>query len=162
MAISPLVRLNGKMMTRSSCAVRVNGVIRLSDVDTVDWSDERPVELVGAMNDGGLPAGKAFGNYTCDSSIGVYADAADLFETAINLGPSLPGDPFDLTSATFQLIISMREDVRLRVVTLLSCTIKSRATSIGSDGASLVVKYGLQPLAVLENGKTLATLIPAL
>lgn len=162
MAISPLVRLNGKMMTRSSCAIRVNGVFRLTDVDSTDWSDERPVELVGAMNDGGLPAGKALGNYTCDASIGIYVDAADAFETALNLGPALPGDPFDLTSSTFSLIISMREDVRLRVVTLVNCTIKSRATSIGSDGASLILKYGLQPLAVLENGKTLATLIPAL
>jgi hypothetical protein len=163
MAIPTLVRLNGKMFTRNSVAVRINGVFRIIGVDSIEWSDERPTELVPGMNDGGPPVGKATGNYGCTGSIGVYADEASNFETAIFLGPSVPGNPLDLTSATFQVGIVMREDVRVRAVTLVNCNIKGRPSrTVGNDGSAIVMQYELQPTLVLEDGKTLASLLPSL
>lgn len=163
MAIPSVVRVNGRTFTRNSVSVRVNGIIRLIDVDSIEWSDERPTELVPGMNNGGLPVGKAQGNYACDASISVYADAASIFETAINLGPSLPSDPTDLTSATFEMSIGMREDFRTRIVNWVNCTIKGRPSrTVANDGTNLVAQYAIQPLAILEDGKFLGTLIPAI
>jgi hypothetical protein len=76
MPIPTLIRANGKTFTRNSVAIRVNGVFRLTDVDSIEWSDERPTELVAGMNSGGPPVAKAQGNYGCAGSISVYADAA--------------------------------------------------------------------------------------
>jgi hypothetical protein len=163
MAIPTLIRANGKMFTRNSCAVRINGVYRLTGIDSIEWSDERPTELVPGMNDGGPPIGKAQGNYGCAGSISVYADESSQFEQAIFVGPSLPSDPTDLSSATFQISVIMREDFRTKVVVLVNCNVKGRPSrTVGNDGNAIVMQYELQPLMVLEDGKSLVTLIPAL
>jgi len=164
MAIPTLVRLNGKVFTRASTAVRINGIFRFVEVDSIEWSDEKPHELVGAMNDGGPPLGKAEGNYTCSASISVYADAALKFETAIRTGASVPAlDPTNLSAVTFQLLITMREDVRTRSVLLVNCNIVGRPSrTVGNDGSAIVKQYQLQPTQILEDGQGLNNLIPAL
>ena len=161
MPIPTLVRANGKMFTRASCAVRINGVFRLPDVDSVEWSDEIPFELVGAMNDGGIPLGKAQGNYTCSASLSVYADAASKFEMMVLAGS--PQALNNLAAATFQLGIFMREDVRTGGVVCVNCNIIGRPSrTVGNDGTALVKQYQLQPTLVLEDGKSLVNMVPAL
>lgn len=159
--IPTTIRLNGKVFTRNSVAIRVNGVIRITGIESVEWSDETPFELVPGMNDGGIPLGKAQGNYTCAASISVYADEASKFEAAVLLGSPLAG--VNLSAATFQLPIVMREDIRTRVVVLANCNISGRPSrTVSADGSALVAQYQLQPTLVLEDGKALVNLIPAL
>lgn len=161
--IPTTIRLNGKVFTRNSVAIRVNGVIRLTGVESVEWSDETPFELVSGMNDAGPPLGKAQGNYACSASISVYADEASKFEAAVRTpGPSIPSGPH-LSAATFQLVITMREDVRTRVVLLANCNISGRPSrTVGNDGTPIVHQYALQPTLVVEDGETLVNLLPAL
>jgi hypothetical protein len=155
------IRLNGKVFTRNSVSIRVNGVIRITGVESVEWSDETPFELVSGMNDGGVPLGKAQGNYGCTASISVYADEAAKFEAAVLAGSPLAG--LNLSAATFQLPIIMREDVRTRSILLVNCNIAGRPSrTVGADGTALVSQYALQPTLVLEDGKALVNLIPAL
>lgn len=158
--IPPTIRLNGKVYTRNSVSIRPNGAARITGVDSVQWSDEMPSELIGAMNDGGVPVGKGTGPYKCSASISVYLDEAPAFETIVLLGSPLAGQ--NLNAATFQLPIIVREDVRLRTVVLVNCNIVGRSVSVGADGSALVQEYTLQPTLVLEDGKSLVNLIPAL
>lgn len=162
--IPTLVRLNGKMFTRASTAVRINGIFRITEVDSVEWSDEKPHELVGAMNDGGAPLGKAEGIYACSASISVYADAASKFEAMIRANPvggSL--DPLNLSAFNFQLAIMFREDVRTRSVALINCNVVGRPSrTVGNDGTAIVKQYQLQPTQVREDGLALINTIPAL
>lgn len=161
MPIPTLIRLNGKMFTRASTAVRINGLFRMTAIDSVEWSDEIPHELVQGMNDGGMPLGKAQGPYTCGGSISVYADAASQFESAIRIGSPLAGP--NLSAAIFQLGVIMREDVRTRGVVLVNCNVVGRPSrTVGNDGAAIVKQYQLQPTLVLEDGNALVNLIPAL
>lgn len=162
--IPPQIRVNGKMLTRNSVAVRLGGIIRLTAVDSIDWSDEIPAELVAAMNDGGAPLGKAFGSYTCAASIGIYLDEAPAFEAAV-----LAQDPVGvaagggaLSAANFQLLAVAREEARTHATTLVNCSIKKRAVTVGNDGSALVKTYELQPTVVVEGGLSLIRLIPAL
>lgn len=160
MPIPTVVRLNGKMFTRNSTAVRVNGIIRITGIDTITWSDEVATELVQGMNDGGIPLGKGTGPYSCGASISVYADEASKFETAVLLGSPLAG--LNLNAAIFQLPIIFREDVRTRSVVLVNCNIVGRPErTVGNDGTAIVKQYQLQPTLVLEDGKSLVNLIPA-
>jgi hypothetical protein len=161
MGLPITIRLNGKAFTRNSVSIRPNGLTRFKDVDSVSWSDERPSELVQPMNDGGISLGKAVGNYTCDASISVFLDACGAFEEIIALSPGVT-NPLDLSSVNFQLPIIIREEVRVRSVILVNCTIKKRSVSVGSDGTALVQEYGLQPTMILEDGRSLISLIPAL
>lgn len=162
MPIPTLIRANGKMFTRNSCAVRLNGVFRCTGIDSLEWSDEVPYELVPGMNDGGPPLGKAPGNYACAASISVYADEASKFEAGVALtGLSL--DPTNLSSYVFQLVIAMREDIRVRSVLLVNCNITGRPSrTVSNDGSAIVMQYALQPTIVIEDGKSLVSLIPAL
>jgi hypothetical protein len=156
----PTIRVNGKVHTRRSVAVRLNGVSRLTAIDSLDWSDEVPAELVGAMNGGGPPLGKALGNYTCAASLGMYLDASAAFEAELLvLNPQALGS---LADAIFQLVVNVSEDARLVSTTLVNCTITSRAVTVGSDGAALVKTYALQPTMVVTNGGSLVSLVPAL
>lgn len=158
--LPPLVRLNKKMFTRNSVAIRLNGALRITDVDAIDWSDEVPHELVPAMNDGGAPVGKARGMYGCEATIGIYADAAAAWEIAI-----LAASPLalgDLSAANFQLIITMTEDVRSRIVLIQDCNIVGRPSrTVGNDGNAIVMQYKLQPMLIRENGIGLVNNIPA-
>lgn len=161
MPLPTLIRLNGKLFTRASVSIRVNGIIRISDVDTMEWSDEIAFELVNGMNEGGVPLGKAQGNYNCAASIGVYADSASFFEQAIIIGSPLAGT--NLAAATFQLSVQMREDVRTRTVILVNCNIVGRPSrTVSNDGTAIVMQYQLQPVIVLEDGFSLVSLTPAL
>lgn len=149
------------MFTRASTSVRINGVLRIVEVDSIEWSDEIPHELVGAMNDGGAPLGKAQGNYGCTASIAVYADAASKFEAMVKSGS--PQAALNLSAATFQLNVIMREDVRTRAVTLVNCNIVGRpGRTVGNDGSAIVMQYQLQPTLVIEDGNALVNLLPAL
>jgi hypothetical protein len=156
----PTVRLNGTVFTRKSTAIRLNGVSRITAVDSLEWSDEVPAELVSAMNDGGVPLGKAIGNYGCAASIGIYLDASAAFEAELMLTNPLAAG--NLSAVTFQLSIIAREDVRSCNVVLVNCNIKGRANSVGNDGSALVKTYTLQPTMVLENGIGLVNIIPAI
>ncbi len=158
----PTVRLNGTLFTRRSVAVRLNGISRITAIDSLEWSDEVPAELVSAMNDGGIPLGKALGNYTCSASMSVYLDAAKAFELEVMALNPLALASGNLAAATFQLSIIAREEARVCNVVLVNCSIKARANSVGSDGSALVKQYTLQPTMVLENGLGLANLIPAI
>jgi hypothetical protein len=162
--IPPVIRLNGKLLTRNSVSIRLNGVIRLTAVDSTDWSDEVPAELVQGMNEGGPPLGKAMGPYSCAASMGVYLDYAAAFEAAV-----LASDPVgaatgggNLAACNVQLMIIAREDARVHATTLVNCSIKGRGTAVGNDGAALVKMYQLQPTIVLENGLSLVRMTPAL
>jgi len=158
--IPTLIRLNGKMFTRNSVAVRVNGVFRITEIDSIEWSDEIPHELVNGMNDGGPALGKAPGLYTCSASLGIYADAASKFELAVIA--SFPPALNNLAAATFQLALVMSEDVRVRSVILVNCNIVGRPSrTVGNDGSAIVMQYALQPTQVIEDGKALVNLIPA-
>lgn len=161
MGLPVFVRANGKMFTRNSTAIRLNGIIRLTDVDSIEWSDERPAELVLAMNDGGAPLGQALGNYNTDASISLYADYCTLFEAAV-----LAANPTalnDLSACTFSIAISMMEDVRLRTVMLVGCRIVGRPSrTVGNDGSAIVKQYALKPTLILENGLALVNLTPSL
>lgn len=160
MPIPTLVRLNGKMFTRNSVAARVNGVIRIVEIDSLEWSDEVATELVPGMNDGGPPLGVATGNYSCDASIGVYADAASKFEAAVLLGS--PTALNNLSAAIFQFPITFREDVRTRSVILVNARIVGRPSrSVGNDGSAIVMNYKLQPTLILEDGKSLVNMVPS-
>lgn len=161
--IPTTIRLNGKVFTRNSVAVRVNGIFRITEVDSIDWFDEKPHELVPAMNDGGAPLGKGEGNYSCGGTISVYADACSKFETAaMALSPQARA-AFNLAAATFQLAITMREDVRTRAVLLVNCNIVGRPQrTVGADGAAIVKQYQLQPTYLTEDGLALVNLLPAL
>lgn len=162
--ISPVVRLNGRVFTRNSVSVRLNGVARVNAVDSLDWSDEVPMELVPSMNEGGPPLGKAAGPYTCDASIGVYLDYCAAFEQQVlALDPvSLASSGGNLSASNFALLVVAREDVRVHAVTIVNCSIKRREISVGNDGSALVQKYSLQPTIVLSNGTSLVRLTPAL
>ncbi|MBX3205112.1 MAG: hypothetical protein KF764_08580 [Labilithrix sp.] len=157
---SPTIRANGKPFTRNSVSVRPNGLLRLTGIDSVNWSDEVAMDLVPGMNDQGMPLGVAVGNYTCAASISFYPDEAGLFENMIlALNPLAAGN---LSAAVFQLPIVMREDLRVRMVTIVNARIKGRSVSVSNDGSALVQEYQLQPMLVLEDGKSLVSLIPAL
>jgi hypothetical protein len=159
--LPPLIRLNKKLFTRNSIAIRLNGALRITDVDSIDWSDEAPHDLVDAMNDGGAPIGKVRMKYACEATIGIYADAASAWELAIlAANPQALGD---LTQANFQLLITMTEDIRSRVVTLIDCNIVGRPSrTVGNDGNAIVSQYKLQPMQVRENGLSLLNNIPAI
>lgn len=161
MPIPRMVRLNGKLMTRTSVAVKINAVDRILGVDSVDWSDEVEAALVPQMNDGGRPAGIAIGNYSCDATLGVYADEAALVEAAILQGN--PTAAFNLTAAIFQMVITFREDVRFRTIIWENCRVKGRpGRTVGNDGSTLVAQFAIQPTAISENGITLVNNLPAL
>lgn len=159
-----LVRLNGQMFTRRSVTIRLNGLARIKGVDSVEWTDAVPQELVGGMNSGGAPLGKASGNYTCTGSISLYMDTAIAFARAIGV-ISAAFDPLaggSLATAPFNINISFKEDVRVGTVILSGCTIAGRDNSVGNDGSALVKKITLQPTIVIEDGLSLVSLLPAL
>lgn len=160
MILPPLVRLNGKAFTRQSVAVRLNGLFRIVGIDNIKWDDETPTELVSGMNDQGMPVGKATGNYTCSASMAVYLDEAELVDAYV-LG-SNPTAGTNLSAANFQLLVSMREDVRFLTVAMVNCNIKKRGVTVGSGGEALVREYDLQPTAIIENGKSLVNILPSL
>lgn len=161
MIIPTSVRLNGKVFTRNSVAIRVNGIIRITDVDSIDWHDENPHELVQGMNSGGFPIGKAEGMYACDATIGIYADATSKWEAAILAGDPTAGN--NLSAANFQLSIIMSEEFRTKSIVLMNCNITARPTrTVGADGSAIVMQYGLQPVAIVEDGKTLRNITPVL
>lgn len=158
----PTIRLNGRVFTRASTAIRLNGVFRLNGVESAEWSDELPSELVPGMNEGGLPLGKGDGNYTCAASISLFLDECTAFETAVMAMSVPPATPFKLSSANFQLSIVTREEVRVRPVLLMNCNIVGQQNSVSADGSARVKQYTLQPTAVIENGLSLVRLTPAL
>lgn len=153
----PLVRLNKKLFTRNSCAVRI-GPVRITDVDSIDWSDEIPHELVAGMNDGGTPIGKIRGMYTCEATLSVYADAASAVELAI-IAQGLAVST-DLSAYTFNLLVSMTEDVRTRTALIAQCNVVGRPSrTVGADGNAIVMQYKLQPTYIVEDGKSLVNLL---
>jgi hypothetical protein len=158
----PTIRLNGKVFTRASTAIRLNGVFRLNGVESAEWSDELPHELVSAMNEGGLPLGKGEGNYTCSASISLYLDECAAFESAVMATSVPPATPFKLSSANFQISIITREEARVRPVILANCNIVGKSDSVSADGSARVKQYTLQPTVVIENGLALVRLTPAL
>lgn len=163
MIIPTNVRVNGKLMTRNSVAVRVNGVIRTTDLDTINWSDSRPAELIQGMNDGGKPLGKAPGPYACAAGLGVYADAAPAFIASILAGAPLALASGNLSDAIFQMIITLTEDVRTRIITWRDCTITERGErTVGNDGSAIIMPYTIQPVVIEEDGLGLYNRIPAL
>jgi hypothetical protein len=162
MPLLPVIRANGRVFSRNSVAVRLNGTKRLTDVYSIDWEDERPAEQIPANHDGGAPLGVALGDYKCSASIGIYADVANDFEDAV-LGVSfdsvLPvGGIKNLTESIFQLGIVMREDVRSRFIAIINCRIVGRPSRVVSDdGKALVALYTLAPTLLIEDGKTLCS-----
>lgn len=153
------IRLNNYVFSRNSVAVRLNGLDRLTGVESINWSDEVPVELVPGLNDQGIPLGKVSGNYTCAADISLYEDEAQLFEQKLALlDPTALGN---LAKINFQLPISYREDVRIGTAMIVNCSIKNREWSVSTDGSALVRKFTLQPQVVLSNGFSLCNLIPA-
>lgn len=157
---SPILA-NGKTFTRNSVAARVNGILRTTAVDSISWSDEKPHELVPAMNSGGPPLGKAEGNYACTAMIGIFASHVDQFEAAI-----LAGDPLallNLSAANFQMVITLTERALTKSIIWRDCNIVGRGDrTIGSDGSAIVFPYTIQPTYILEDGKGLVNLQPAL
>jgi|GEM_PF-1000357 len=157
--LTPLVRLNGKMFTRNSVAIRINGGFRITDVDEVEWDDELSTALVTPMNDNAKPLGIARGNYGCSASISIHADAAYKFEDVIRENPvsvSLPGAVRNLTEDTFAVVVSMAEGERTRHTLLIGCIIIGRPSrTVGADGKGVVLKYALQPTYIVEDDKAL-------
>lgn len=161
MIIPTLIRANGKLFTRNSCAARVNGLIRIPELDSLDWSDDKPHELVQAMNSGGPPLGKAEGPYACEATLSVYADAASKFELAVLAGSPLAG--LNLSAANFQFTVTLSEEIRTRTVIWVNCNIVGRPSrTVGNDGSAIVMQYKIQPEYIIEDGKTLVSLIPPL
>lgn len=161
---SPILS-NGKTFTRNSAAIRLNGITRIIAVDSIDWEDDRPNELVQGMNNGGIPLGKADGIYTCSATIGIYGPWAPQFESAVLLGDPIAAatQPGNLNAATFQLMILMTEGANTIDAELVNCNIVGRPTrTIGNDGATFVKQYKLQPLYIIEDGKSLVNLTPAI
>jgi len=157
---SPILA-NGKTFTRNSVAIRLNGIFRLTAVDTADWNDEKPHELVQAMNSGGPPLGKAEGVYACGANISIFAPFAPQFEAAILAGDPLAGT--NLCAANFQLGIVMSELANTSTALLVNCNIVGRPTrTISNDGTAIVKQYAIQPLFIIEDGKTLVNLLPAI
>ena len=159
-----LVRLNGQMFTRKSVSVRLNGLARIKGIDSIEWNDAVPKELVGGMNSGGPPLGQAHGNYTCAGSISLYMDTAIAFARAIGVIQAAfdPTSIGALASAPFTINVAFKEDIRVGTVILSGCTIAGRDNSVGNDGSALVKKITLQPTIVIEDGFSLVSLIPAL
>lgn len=155
----PTIRINGKVYARKSVSVRPNGAFRLTSIDSIEWSDERPAELVNGMNGGGLPEGKAVGNYNCSASLSIYLDAAANFERELLLLSPLAGT--NLSDVTFQLPILIQEDVRIHSALLVNVSITGRKTAVGNDGSALVKEYTLQPTVIVENGLSLVNLLPS-
>ncbi len=158
----PTIRLNGNVFTRKSTAVRINGVYRLNGIDSMEWSDELPAELVSAMNEGGVPLGKAIGNYTCAASMSVYLDECAAFEAGIMALSPIAIAEGRLGAAVFQIAVITREEVRTRTVVLVNCNITGKSDSIAADGSARVKQYTLQPTVVIEDGLSLVRLTPAL
>lgn len=158
----PTIRLNGKVFTRASTAIRLNGVFRLNGVESMEWSDELPAELVAAMNEGGLPLGKAQGNYTCSASISLFLDECAAFEAAVMAMSVPPATPGQLSSANFQLSVITREEARVRPVIIANANIVGKSDSVSADGSARVKQYTLQPTVIIENGLSLVRLTPAL
>lgn len=153
------IRLNNHVFGRNSVAVRLNGGDRIIGVESINWSDEVPVELVPALNDQGMPLGKVSGNYACASDISLYEDEAQLFEQKLGLlNPAALGN---LSQVNFQLVISYREDVRIGTAMIANCSVKGREWAVSTDGSALVRKITLQPMVVLSNGFSLCNLVPA-
>lgn len=157
--LPPLIRLNKRMFTRNSVAVRI-GLARIVDVDSIEWSDEVPHELVPGMNDGGPALGKARGLYTCEAMLSVYADAASSVETLMLLENPLAG--VDLSQVNFQLLVNMTEDVRTRGILIANCNVVGRPSrTVGNDGSAIVMQYKLQPTYIIEDGKGLLNPLPS-
>ncbi len=156
----PTIRINGKVFSRKSVSVRPNGAFRLTAIDSIEWSDERPAELVNGMSGGGMPEGKSVGNYNCSATLSVYADASVNFERELLLLSPLAGT--NLADVTFQLPIIISEDFRNYTALLINCSIVGRKMSVGNDGSALVKEYTLQPTAIVDNGLSLVNLLPAL
>lgn len=159
MNIPNTVRLNGRTYGRQSTAVRVNGIYRVLGYDNIKWDEEVPTELVSGGNDGGPPIGKVLGNYGCSASIAILTDEASAFELVV-----LAADPTALGSlarATFQLVITAREDIRTTTIVLANCNAKKRGETIGNGGEARVMEYDLQPTTVIVDGKSMANLLPA-
>lgn len=160
MALAPLVRLNGRLYTRNSVTLRFLGVDVLKGIDSLDWSDEKPYELVSQVNQGGPPAGKAEGIYKCDASLGLYVDEGDLWEKALMIiaAASLGGN--DITKANFPLSLTYREDFRTRVVVLSDVNVVGQSSGVSNDGKALVTNYKLQPKVIVAGGAALCNLFP--
>lgn len=153
------IRLNGKLFTRTAVAVRLNGVDLLAGVDAINWSDERPTELVQGLNQGGIPLGKAEGNYTCSADISLYGDEGALFEKKLLLlDPTALGN---VSRVNFQLMIQFREELRTRSVLLVNCNVKGQSSGVSNGGDAIVEQYTLQPLVIVRDGAALANLLPS-
>ncbi|AKV03192.1 hypothetical protein AKJ09_09855 [Labilithrix luteola] len=161
MGLPVVVRVNKQMFTRKSVSIRPNGLARLTEVDSLEWSDEVAKELVPGMNDGGAPLGQAHGNYSCAASISVYLDACDKFETIIMALDPIATAQGNLAAAVFQLPIITREELRVSTALLVDCTIAAGAISVGNDGSALVRQYTIQPTYIIENGRSKINLLPA-
>lgn len=140
--------------------MRPNGAFRLTGIDSIDWSDEVPMDLVGAMNEGGPPLGKGVGVYTCAAQLSVYLDECAAFELALLALSPLAGS--NLSAVVFQLPIIVREEMRTHSALLANCSIKGRSVTVGNDGSALVKQYTLQPTYIVENGLSLVSLTPSL
>jgi len=158
------IRLNGKLFTRNSVAIRVNGLFRISGVDTIDFSESQPHETVAPMNENGPPAGKAPGVYTCTATMGIYLDEALLFEAMLLADPTQLMTGLALASKNFTLGFSASEDMGIRSyrASLNSCNITDRSQSVSADGSHLVMQYTLKPTYITTNGYALINLIPSL
>ena len=165
MALIPLgdtVRLNNKVFSRNSVQVLLNGVLPIQAVDSMSWDHSREMSYVNGLNQGGSPLGLAVGNWDGSASITILTDYAGLFETALLASPSIPPeDPSDLTQLQFSLIVSYREDVRVRMIEILNCRIKGMpGGGIANDGSASVTQYDLMPMEIRVDGKMLGRTLP--
>lgn len=160
--LPPLIRLNKKMHTRASATIKYDGTTTLTGVDTLEWSDEKPYELVLPVNKGGPPAGKAEGLYKCSASIALYSDLAAIWEAALLIKATAMLGGTDITKAEFNLLLSYREDARIRTVAILDANVVKRSEGIANDGSKIVTKYDLQPRLVVTGGAALVNMLPSL
>lgn len=160
MILPPMVRINVRLHTRASVTLRFQGVDIMTGIDSIDWSDEKPYELVPGLNQGGPPLGKAEGIYKCDASLGLYTDSGDIYEKALLVIAAASLGGTDITKANHQLTLTYREDARVRVVVLADTNVTGRSSGVSSDGKALTTVYKHQPRVVLAGGASLVNMLP--
>lgn len=154
------VRLNRRVFTRNSVSMKLQAADLITGLDTANWSDTRALELVNGANQGGAPLGKAEGEYGCSADFALYADEAILFEKKLFLLDPVAAASQNLSRVNFQMMFQFREDVRLRTILWVNCSIAGQASGVSSGGDKTVETYTVQPELILRDGAALAHVIP--
>lgn len=156
------VRLNRRVYTRNSASMKLQGADLITGLDTANWSDTRALELVNGANQGGAPLGKAEGEYGCSADWALYADESILFENKLFLLDPIAAATRNLSRVNFQMMFQFREDVRLRTILLVNCSIAGTGSGVSSGGDKTVTTYTVQPEIILYDGAALANLTPSI